>query len=291
MTARRLLIVLAIELALGLLLIRLAGASVLAALVLAPLFVLALDCAFIGLTFAISWPRGETVRRDGGAGLAKMIAGECLAYCGLFAVIQPFEFFFAGKSLPKPETAPILLLPGYMCNRGFWWWLGGRLREAGIFAEPINLEPPFDSIDDLADALHAVIKSKLKDAQADKLILVAHGMGGLAARAYLARHGASRVSKLITLACPHHGTRLAQFGFGPSAQEMKPGSEWLSQLAKGGALPIPVTNIWSLSDNFVAPQQSSRLEGSKEIILPRLGHLSFAFSQRVLELLRRELAD
>jgi pimeloyl-ACP methyl ester carboxylesterase len=37
-------------------------------------------------------------------------------------------------------------------------------------------------------------------------------MGGLVARAYLARHGAGRVAKLVTMGSPHHGTSLARLG-------------------------------------------------------------------------------
>ena len=58
----------------------------------------------------------------------------------------------------------------------------------------------------LAAQLDREIEDFLQGAASGKLVLVTHSMGGLAARAYLKRHGSARVAKLITLACPHHGT-------------------------------------------------------------------------------------
>ncbi len=53
---------------------------------------------------------------------------------------------------------------------------------------------------------------------------------------------------------------------------------------------MPFVNAWSADDNFVAPQTSSRLDGSQEIALEGLGHLSFVFSGRVLKILLQELS-
>jgi len=52
---------------------------------------------------------------------------------------------------------------------------------------------------------------------------------------------------------------------------------------------VPTVTIWSPSDNFVAPQDSSRLVGTSERILPGLSHLVMLFSPVVLDTLMREL--
>ncbi len=270
-----------------------AGAAIPCAVALAILFVFVLDILLILATFAIARPS-----RTGIAGSKKTsflatcgaIAAEGLAYFALFAVIQPFETLFgAPAQKPRPGQIPVMLVHGYFCNRGLWRWLLARLRARGIEAKPVNLEPPLASIDRLAGQLHGHIEAYLKETGAAKLVLVTHSMGGLAARAYLKLHGGERVEKLITLACPHHGTRLAYLGFGSNARQMQPGSAWLCELAKQEPLGVPAVAVWSTLDNFVAPQASSRLEGAREIVLGGLGHLSFAFSRRVLALLIEEL--
>ena len=196
----------------------------------------------------------------------------------------------AGQSPLLTNKPQVLFVHGYVCNRGLWWWLMRRLRWHGIRAWAVSLEPPFASIDTLAAQLHRDIEDCLRDNATGRLVLVTHSMGGLTARAYLKQHGTARVAKLITLACPHHGTRLAYFGPGRNAREMQPGSAWLAALAEGEAIPVPFVNVWSAHDNFVAPQTSSRIEGCQEIAEMGLGHLSFAFSSRVERLLLQELA-
>jgi predicted alpha/beta hydrolase family esterase len=272
------------------------GAGVLYAVLLAVPVLFALHAALILVTFAIAWRRSSPAfpeRRTGLIALCGVIAAECLAYFALFAVIQPFETLFidAAKPRPKPGTKPpVLLVHGYVCNRGVWWPLLTKLRSRGIAAEPVNLEPPYASIDSFADQLAGSIDALLSETQSEKLVLVTHSMGGLVARAYLKRYGGERISKIVTLACDHHGTRLAYLGFGRNARQMEPGSAWLCELDKASRSAVPIVTVWSAHDNFVAPQVSGRLDGAREIVLHRLGHLSFVFSRRVLSILLQELS-
>jgi triacylglycerol lipase len=258
------------------------GAGIAYAVALAILILFALHATLILITFAITRPRAPL----------RTIAAECAAFFALFALIQPFHRLFmsaAGQSPLLPNKPQVLFVHGYVCNRGMWWWLMRRLRWHGIRAQAVSLQPSFASIDTLAAQLHRDIEDCLRDSASERLVLVTHSMGGLAARACLKQHGAARVAKLITLACPHHGTRLAYLGPGRNAREMQPGSAWLTALAEGEAIPVPFINVWSAHDNFVAPQTSSRIEGCQEIVEMGLGHLSFAFSSRVEKLLLREI--
>ncbi len=271
---------------------RLLGAGIAYAAALSAAVLFALHSASMLVTFAIAWPRGCAGRGTGFAARCRTIAAECLAYFALFAVIQPFDRLFAGSPKQEPPPAngmPVLFVHGYFCNRGLWWPTMARLRAQGIHSRTLSLEPPLASIDALAGQLNSEIEAYLKGPAGEKLILVTHSMGGLVARAYLKRHGSARVAKLITLACPHRGTRIASLGFSRNAREMEPGSAWLGTLAESETLAIPFVNVWSTHDNFVTPQASSRMEGAREIVLGGLGHLSFVFSERVLTILLKEL--
>jgi triacylglycerol lipase len=223
----------------------------------------------------------------------RIIAGEWLAYQALFILIQPFERLWMGDDAAARQAragTPILLIHGYLCNRGAWWWMHRHLTVAGYAVATVNLEPPLGSIDGFVDQLHARIEALRAVTGADRVVLVGHSMGGLAARAYLRRQGSSRVAKLMTFGCPHHGTWVARCGPGEDARQMEPDSPWI------GALPmvdpsVPTVTVWSPTDNFVVPQDSSRLSGSSEIILPDLSHLAMLFSPVVLGTLTRELAS
>jgi triacylglycerol lipase len=244
------------------------------------------------LTFALTWPRrGEAApeQRIGFLPGCLMICREWLAFFALFAIVQPFgdSFFSVKQARRRSDDPPVVLVHGYKCNSAFWWWMIARLRSAGIAAEAIDLEPALASIDSYADQLHRQIEACVDETGAGKVRLITHSMGGLVARAYLNRYGSARVDRAITLACVHHGTRLARLGFGPNARQMEPGSAWLSGLP--GRLPVPAVNVWMAQDNFIAPQTSSRLPGSEDIMLSGMGHLTIAFSPLVADLLVKKL--
>jgi triacylglycerol lipase len=215
----------------------------------------------------------------------------------LFVFIQPFERMWMGADAvavslgdQAERRVPVLLIHGYLCNRGLWWWLRRRLRAAGIGVATVNLEPPLASIQTLAANLHERIEAVVSETGAHQLVLVGHSMGGLVARAYLARHGAARVVRLATLASPHHGSVMARFGPGKNAREMEPDSAFIAKLPPADPR-VPTSSMWSPTDNFVAPQDSARLAGAIDIVLPHCTHLALLFSPQVFEALRVELAS
>lgn len=237
-------------------------------------------------------PGAEAKTRSPFADLG-FVAREWLVFQWLMVLIQPFERFWLGEERvgrPGPGEVPALLIHGYACNRGAWWWMRSRLRARGLTVATVDLEPPFGDIDVHADELHHRIEALCAETRADRVALICHSMGGLAARAYLGRHGSRRVAKLVTLATPHHGTWLAHLGLGRDARQMQPGNPWLAALKLPRA-DLPTLAIWSPVDNFVAPQESARLEGAREIMLARIGHLSMLFSPAILAVLAKELAS
>jgi triacylglycerol lipase len=236
--------------------------------------------------------RGPAARSTRRLGAVRAALAEYVAYLALFALIQPFERLWLGPDaqgrLP-PGRVPVLLVHGYLCNRGLWWWMRGALRRSGLAVATVNLEPPLAGLDRAAEALGARIDALLAETGAEEVALVGHSCGGLVARAYLRRRGGSRVSRLVTIASPHRGSIVARIGIGRNAREMERGSAWLDNLAAGEEMPVPVLSIWSPSDEFVAPADSASLAGAREIVLPGIGHLAMVFSRRVLAILLTEL--
>lgn len=275
------------------LLIRFAGLNAGWAFALGLGALLGLNLLLVLVTFALCWPRQVEVEpspRLGVWGAITMIVAEWLSFFALFAIIQPFaDSFFAVKPGLKPESqkTPVVLVHGYRCNSGLWWWMARHFHAAGFSTYAIDLEPALASIDTFAEQLHDVIETCRKETQSETVSLVTHSMGGLVARAYLFRYGSSHVDRLITLACVHHGTRLARLGQGLDAREMRPGSAWLATLPEPA--PVSTVSIWSQHDNFIASQTSSRLAGAKNIALSGIGHLTFVFSPHILTLVLKEL--
>ena len=98
------------------------------------------------------------------------------------------------------STRGIVLVHGYGCNRGLWTdWLR-QLGKHHVPAVAVNLEPPWASIDRYEQDIERAV-SALESATGMAPVLVAHSMGGLAARHWYSRQrDPARIHHLITLA-------------------------------------------------------------------------------------------
>lgn len=285
---RVLLVELAIYVALGWGLVRYAAWSWAGAIAAAVAFALALRAFGIAATFAIARGHASPTppeHRPGLFGWLRLYLAELGAYVAIYNLYQPFEPLLMGAERPQALAAgrlPVLLLHGYVCNRGFMLPLRRYLHAHGVAAYSHNLEPVYADIDSYADGLARRVGELCAATGADRLVILAHSMGGLVARAYLRKHGARRVAKLITLGTPHHGTALARLGAGENGRQMVRGSDWLKRLNET-APAVPTVSVFSYQDNIVAPQDSAVLPGATMVGLSGMGHISMPFSRRVRE--------
>lgn len=199
---------------------------------------------------------------------------------------------------PGSSTPPVLLLHGYGCNSGYWAYLAPRLDAAGISHATLDLEPLTGDIDSFAAAIDEGATRLRREAGAQQVIVVGHSMGGLAARAWLRRHGSAQAAGVITLGTPHHGTCLAAFGIGINAMQMRragvdgPACTWLCDLEahEDAVTRARITSIYTHHDNIVAPQTSGYVEGARNIELGGVGHVALGRNRRVLSLVMDEIA-
>ena len=180
----------------------------------------------------------------------------------------------------------MVLVHGYFANRGYFRALVSGLEAHGagpVFAP--NLRSWMAPIETAEEELHGHIERIVAGTGQPRVVLVGHSMGGLVARAYLARRGPGRVARLVTVASPHHGTALARWGIGPSGRQMRAGSAFLAALeaaegARGAG--VETVSIYSPHDNMVAPQATSRLAWARNVALPGLGHIAIAQSRELV---------
>lgn len=235
-------------------------------------------------------PRPAGTDLDAGTTLA-LWAREAASACAIILVLMPLERWCMRRDVAgrRDAAGPVLLIHGYINNAGAMFILWRTLRRAGFSLHTLNLEPVYGDIEGYVP----LIESRLAALQASgrQATLVCHSMGGLAARAYLRRHGAARVARVICLGTPHAGTVLANTALGENGRQMRPGNPWLARLAadEGGVWPCPMTSIYSLDDNIVAPQSSARLGGARNIELAGLGHISLPMSARAAAVVLAEL--
>ncbi len=208
-----------------------------------------------------------------------------------FTFVQPLEkWAMAPDPEPRPCTGmPVLLLHGYVCNRGVWRAmrrLHGERALNSLFTT--NLEPPFARIDDYLPQLAARVDEICAAPGSDKVVIIAHSMGVLVARDYLVRSaGAERVARLVTIASPHQGTEMARLGLGRNSRRIYGGSAWLVKLAEDevrcrGA--VTVTGIYSDNDDLIFRTKRCRLPQANNIALRGIGHVSLLYSAHVSDL-------
>ena len=263
-----------------------AGAAVFALLCMIGLRVL-----LTSVTFAFAWGYRSTAQRLRAGQFVRMFLGECAAFVLNFVFISPFERWWMGADRLRPSGTrpPLLLIHGYGCSRAAWWWHRRWLEAAGWTVATLNLEPIYSSIDNYVPAVEKRVAEVLAATSATQLVLVGHSMGGLVARAWLRRHGADRVAKLVTLGTPHAGSELAIIGWGENARQMRTGSPWLAAFAKE-AIGVETLAIYSPHDNFVMHRQALELPGATLKGIDALGHLAMLYSPRVARELQAGMA-
>jgi triacylglycerol esterase/lipase EstA (alpha/beta hydrolase family) len=195
----------------------------------------------------------------------------------VFCWRQPFRSRRWPDQLPAGARGRrgLLLVHGFVCNRGIWNPWMERLAAAGVPVVAVNLEPVFGSIDDVIGRIETAVQ-QLERCTGVAPLAVAHSMGGLALRRWWAEQDdAARLHHVVTLGTPHHGTWLARFGLTPNARQMRLHSPWLATLAAreppGRAQHF--TCFYSHCDNIVFPPATATLDGASNRHLAAVAHV------------------
>ncbi len=203
--------------------------------------------------------------------------GEVLSAPTVFCWRQPF------CSQRWPDHVPahargqrgVVLVHGFVCNRGLWNpWLA-RLQAQGVPFVAVNLEPVFGSIDAYEHLIEAAVR-RIEQATGLAPVIVAHSMGGLALRRWWAEHGDDRrVHRAITIGTPHRGTWLARFALSANGREMRQVSEWLQAMGQRETLARAArfTCFYGHCDNIVFPPAAATLNGADNRHLDGVAHV------------------
>jgi len=261
-----------------------------------PIAFLAIPFLASALWFTLSWrhraPRPPHTRL-GAAALPRIYVREALAIAGSVPRMIGYRWLMADPPAARADL-PVLLLHGVMCNAGVWHPVKRHLAARGIGPlYALSYGPPLASIETFAEQAAAKIDAILEATGAAQVVIVAHSMGGLVARAYLRRWGGAKVRRVITIGTPHCGSMLARGLPGRSLAQMRPGNAWLAGLARpaGDAATSapPIVSLWSWHDSMVAPQTSSVLEHAENVALVGIAHNALLSHPEVFERVAAEI--
>ena len=206
----------------------------------------------------------------------------------------------------EPATAPplaqprtVLLITGVTIPGEWFDPIKARLERDGF--RTVVWEPPallsgdlFENSHRLADVIDG-IRAQTGEAKID---ILAECTGGLLARHYIQSLGGDQyVSRLVTFISPQHGLPKAKLAYQTvgwdATNDLTPGSEFLETVNNAPLPPnVPVTSIYTCTDEYIQPYETSNIPGAKNINLcdgTFVGHFQFFYDREIYKLMHAEL--
>jgi CSLREA domain-containing protein len=203
---------------------------------------------------------------------------------------------------------PVLLVHGYCSDEGMWGLEKGEvfdfkkaLEDQGFLVETIDLvpKPTNDSIWNYGSQLFGKITEIKEKHKVDQVDIVAHSLGGLAARAYAWQNSQRRdVRTLIMLGTPNSGSGLLPtywpflrsvliayglppwVGAGEAAEQMSPPSPFLRDLNNAGR-QLSIENYYTVAGSKEIPLLSLFLEWPNDGVVEVSSVHSLAYATRI----------
>jgi hypothetical protein len=184
---------------------------------------------------------------------------------------------------------PILLVHGVVDNRSVFTVLQRGLRRRGFGRViALNYSPLTEDVREVAARIRDTAEAVCMDTGYDRIHVVGHSMGGLAARYYVQRMGGdAHVHTVVTLGAPHGGTRLGKYVPHPVARQLRPDSELVRELTE----PAPgcrtrFVAFWSDHDEMVVPHTAACIDHpdlrAVNVLVEGVGHISLPIDGRVV---------
>jgi len=204
--------------------------------------------------------------------LALLVAGGAATWIG-----------FAPPSPASPDADHVVLLHGLGRTKAAMWYLERRLEEAGYHVHNLG----YASLDQDMDEIVEHVGTQMREAgvlfrdpplRAPRVHFVAHSLGGLVVRAYLAKHPMRNLGRVVLLAPPNHGSpvidQLREAGvsvipIGPAGRALGAGANDLPARLPAPDYPV---GIIAGSADILVPVERARLEGMTDFLVVDTGH-------------------
>lgn len=177
-----------------------------------------------------------------------------------------------GPAAPFAKKRAVLLITGVTIPAAWFDPIVARLKRDGF--EPTVYEPPnllAGSLYQNSADLAAVVERVKKQSGQEKIDILAECTGGLIARHYVQSLGGEKhVSRLVTFVSPQHGIAKAPLAAAivrwQATYDLSPGSKFLNEVSsKTMPKEVPFTSIYTCTDEYIRPYQTSIVPGATNI--------------------------
>lgn len=229
--------------------------------------------------------------RNRGPWLFVVLASMLLACAGVWAGM-------AGAPPAPTGAEQVVLLHGLGRTRASMWYLERSLESAGYRVHNIGYASLDEDLDEIVDEVGREL-DRLKVRRGPTVHFVAHSLGGLVVRAYLAKRPPPRnLGRVVLLATPNKGSpvidRMRAAGFsivpiGPTGRALGSGAEDLP-----AQLPDPYYDVGVIAGtrDVMVPPANARLDvGETDYVEINTGHMMMRYNREVAEQTVRFLRD
>jgi pimeloyl-ACP methyl ester carboxylesterase len=188
----------------------------------------------------------------------------------------------------------VVLVPGWSDHGARLHWLRDQLLACGWSPTRVALvdfRDRFGSNLEHSVEIDSAVTGLVQRTGAARVDFVAHSMGGLALRHWLATSKDPAVRRVVFTGTPHAGTWVAYLAFGAGARDMRPGSPFLRALAPVLPPGVEALCIHTPTDARVLPQRSALLAGVRCQRVWCLSHARLLRSRRVFAAIRTFLEE
>jgi pimeloyl-ACP methyl ester carboxylesterase len=184
--------------------------------------------------------------------------------------------------------APVVLVHGFLGRKSNFLPTIELLREHGFHhVRAAGYDVVNHSVEDAARRIHDKVARVAEQHGVERVNLIAHSMGGVAALHAATRLGTdAHLSAVVTLGAPYGGTLMAEFApsslqIGRTARQLSISSPLLAELrSEIRGLEVPWMSLWSPRDRIVAGW-SAQPVGLTARRLPPVGHVEMLFHREV----------
>jgi alpha-beta hydrolase superfamily lysophospholipase len=183
-----------------------------------------------------------------------------------------------GLAAPVPASysrgagRPVVILPGVFERWNFLRPVADRLAEAG---HPVHVVPELGVNAGPIPVAARRVGDFLATRDLRGVALVAHSKGGLVGKAAMLEDADSRIDRLVAVATPFAGSRMANLTLVPALRAFRPAHPVIRRLVAERDVNARITSIFPAFDPHIP--EGSVLEGATNVRLEVVGHF------RVLE--------